>query len=77
MNNPSPIKKISVIIPCFNEEKYIAALIENLLEQDYPKEYTEIIFADGLSTDKTKEIIRSYQDSPLLWRGVGGEARFL
>lgn len=60
-------KKISVIIPCFNEEKYIAALIENLLQQDYPKDKTEIIFADGLSSDRTKEIIQRYQtDYPFI-----------
>lgn len=53
--------RISVVIPCFNEEKYIAALIENLLQQDYPKDKTEIIFADGLSSDRTKEIIQQYQ----------------
>lgn len=66
--------RISVVIPCFNEEKYIAALIENLLQQDYPKDKTEIIFADGLSSDRTKEIIQSYQNFSLHRRGVGGEA---
>ncbi len=54
-------KKISIIIPCYNEEKYIALLIENLLRQDYPKELTEIIFIDGRSTDATNTIIKSYQ----------------
>lgn len=53
--------KISVIIPCFNEEKYISKLLDNLLQQDYPKDKTEIIFADGLSTDRTREIIIEYQ----------------
>jgi len=53
-------KKISVIIPCFNEEKFIVQLIENLLGQDYPKDLLEIIFADGKSTDKTRDLIDGY-----------------
>lgn len=36
--------------------------MENLLQQDYPKESLEIIFADGLSTDKTKDILLSYRE---------------
>jgi len=59
MNGLNP--SISVIIPCYNEEKYISKLLDNLLQQDYPKDKTEIIFADGLSTDRTKDIILSYQ----------------
>ncbi len=51
---------ISVVIPCFNEEKFIDSLMKNLIDQDYPKEKVEIIFADGDSTDKTKSIIEKY-----------------
>lgn len=48
---------ISVVIPCFNEEKFISSLLSNLMEQDYPKDKVEIILADGNSTDNTKSII--------------------
>jgi len=51
---------ISVVIPCYNEEKYIPSLMENLLSQDYPKDKSEIIFADGMSTDRTKLLLNEY-----------------
>lgn len=51
---------LSIICPVRNEEKYIGACIESILLQDYPKEEMEVIFADGMSTDRTREIIASY-----------------
>lgn len=55
-------KIISIIIPVLNEEKYIDGCIDSIIDFDYPKENLEIIFVDGNSTDKTVEIITSYQD---------------
>lgn len=52
--------KISVIVPCYNEEKFIEPLIKNLVSQDYPTHLTEIIFADGNSSDKTRAIIEDH-----------------
>ena len=40
--------KLSIIIPCFNEEKFIEKLIKNLLIEVNPK---EIIVVDDFSTD--------------------------
>lgn len=51
---------VSVVIPVFNEEKYIKNLLESLIFQDYCKENLEIILADGMSSDKTREIIKLY-----------------
>lgn len=51
---------LSVVCPIYNEEKYIAKCIESLLKQDYPKDDLEILFVDGMSNDKTREIIASY-----------------
>ena len=53
---------ISVVIPVYNEEKYLDACIQTLLRQDYPQEQMTWIFVDGMSTDKTREILRSYQN---------------
>ena len=44
-----------------NEEEKIALTINDILAQDYPKHLTEIIFCDDHSTDRTAEIIRSYE----------------
>ena len=51
---------LSVIVPIYNEEKYIVKCIESILEQDYPKEDLEIILADGMSNDRTREIVATY-----------------
>lgn len=53
---------VSVIVPILNEEKYIARCIDSILLQDYPKDDLEIIFSDGMSTDKTREIIIKYAE---------------
>lgn len=53
---------ISVIIPIYNEEKYIINCVESLLLQSYPKEKMEWIFIDGNSIDKTKLILNEYKE---------------
>lgn len=54
---------LSVICPIYNEEKYIRGCIESILAQDYPKDGLEVIFADGMSTDKTREIVEEYSSA--------------
>lgn len=51
---------LSVIVPIYNEEKYIAKCIDSILEQDYPKDDLEIILVDGMSTDNTRKIVEEY-----------------
>ena len=51
---------LSVIVPIYNEEKYISKCIDSILEQDYPKNDLEVILVDGMSTDKTREIVAEY-----------------
>lgn len=53
-------KYISVIIPIRNEENYIKDCLESILNFDYPKEFLEILFIDGMSEDNTIDIIKSY-----------------
>lgn len=53
---------ISVVMPIYNEEKYISQCIESLLKQDYPKDKMEWIFVDGCSTDNTVSILNDYQN---------------
>lgn len=50
--------KISVIVACLNEEKYIADCVESLIIQDYLGE-CDIIITDGGSEDSTVEIIQN------------------
>ncbi|MFP4111740.1 MAG: glycosyltransferase family 2 protein [Candidatus Woesearchaeota archaeon] len=45
---------ISVVIPAYNEEKYISRCLDSLIEQNHPS--TEVIVVNNLSSDKTFEI---------------------
>jgi succinoglycan biosynthesis protein ExoA len=51
---------VSVIIPMRNEARYIQACLETLLGQDYPTERKEIIVADGMSKDGSREIVERF-----------------
>ena len=51
---------ISIVCPIYNEEKYIASCIDSILQQDYPIDDWEILFVDGMSKDKTREIVNEY-----------------
>lgn len=51
--------KITVIIPTYNEEKFIRKKLENIFAQDYPKQKMEVIVADA-STDSTAEIAKEF-----------------
>lgn len=53
---------VSVVMPVFNEEKYIVKCVESLLQQDYPTDSMEWIFVDGMSEDRTVEILRGYAE---------------
>lgn len=54
MNEP----KVSILLTCYNFEKYIASAISSLLRQEFAYPY-EIIVTDDGSTDKSKEILLS------------------
>jgi glycosyltransferase involved in cell wall biosynthesis len=50
--------KISVIIPAWNAERYIAKAIESCLRQTFPPH--EIVVVDDASTDSTAEVAESF-----------------
>ena len=52
---------MTVIISAFNEEDVIAKKIDNTLALDYPGDKVEIIVVSDNSTDRTDEIVRSYE----------------
>jgi glycosyltransferase involved in cell wall biosynthesis len=53
---------VSVIMPCYNEEKFIGNALENLAHQ-YSSEDYEIVVVDGMSHDRTRQIVREFQRS--------------
>ena len=70
---------ISVLIPCFNEEKVIAASVQRILESAWAR--IEVIVLDDGSSDSTSEVVRqAFADDPrvrLMTFENGGKARAL
>ncbi len=58
----APWPFVSVIVPCRNEERHIAQCLDSILANDYPPERMEILVVDGMSEDKTREIVQEYAE---------------
>jgi len=54
--------RVSIIIPCYNEEATIEGLLEALRAQTYPLEQLEVVIADGMSEDGTRERIARFAE---------------
>lgn len=52
--------KISVIIPVYNDEKYLPKTLDSLLRQTIGFNNLQVIFVDDFSTDSSPEIIKQY-----------------
>ncbi|MBI4787220.1 MAG: glycosyltransferase family 2 protein [Chloroflexi bacterium] len=57
MNTEYGSPAVSVIIPCRNEARYIAATLDAVLRQSFPLSEMEILVVDGMSTDGTRRIV--------------------
>ena len=53
--------KISIIVPCYNVEKYVGKCIESLLAQTIGRDKLELIFINDASTDGTLRILKAYE----------------
>ena len=58
------IKKISIIVPCFNEENSIPTILNSLISLN--KSNNEIIVVDDGSTDNTPKILKKYRKFALV-----------
>lgn len=59
------MKMVSVIMPAYNAEKYIAAAIDSILAQSYGD--FELIVINDCSKDRTEEIVLSYDDPRIVY----------
>jgi len=53
---------VSVIVPCYNEERFIGKALANLAEQYWLENY-EIIVVDGMSDDRTRAVVEDFQQT--------------
>ncbi len=51
---------LSIIVPVYNEEKFIFETLHTLANQNYPKDRFEIIVVDGGSTDDTRIVVEKF-----------------
>ena len=51
---------VSIVIPCRNERNHIGRCLDSILANDYPRHRIEIIVADGMSDDGTRELLAEY-----------------
>jgi len=54
-------RQVSIIIPCYNEQRTIKPLLDGLLGQSFPAENMEVVIADGKSNDGTQAAIAEWQ----------------
>ena len=53
---------LSIIIPIYNDEKFLNECLDSCLDQDYPNDDYEIICVDDGSTDRSPVILKEYAD---------------
>lgn len=57
----APLPAVSVVVPCRNEESFIAGCLDSLLASEYPWDRMEVLVVDGMSDDGTRAIVGEYQ----------------
>lgn len=57
------LPSVSVIIPCRNEEKTIHSVLDAIYSQTHSHELLQVVIADGLSEDHTREEIASFKNN--------------
>lgn len=77
MDNRNNFKKISIVIPVYNEEKTVGEIIERVKKSNVGNMEKEIIVINNNSTDKTIEILKKIKDIVLLEEKVQGKGAAL
>jgi cellulose synthase/poly-beta-1,6-N-acetylglucosamine synthase-like glycosyltransferase len=56
------LPSITVMLPVRNEERFIAQTLQQICDQDFPRELLDVVVADGMSTDRTAGIVREFAE---------------
>jgi glycosyltransferase involved in cell wall biosynthesis len=52
------LPKVSIIVPCRNEKKWIGSCLDSICANDFPALDMEVLIVDGMSNDGTREVIQ-------------------
>ncbi len=65
---------VTIVVPCWNEEKTVSGTIHSVLKLDYPKNKLKVMVVDDGSTDNTWSVVQSFKNNPqvLLHRKENG-----
>jgi glycosyltransferase involved in cell wall biosynthesis len=55
--------KVSIVVPCYNEQSTILLMLKALRSQTFPRAEMEVVIADGMSTDGTRAAITTFQEN--------------
>jgi cellulose synthase/poly-beta-1,6-N-acetylglucosamine synthase-like glycosyltransferase len=62
--NVAHFPSVSIIVPCYNEEKTVMATVQSILNIDYPKDRLSVILVNDGSTDNTLSVIKELENHP-------------
>jgi cellulose synthase/poly-beta-1,6-N-acetylglucosamine synthase-like glycosyltransferase len=68
--------RVSITVPCHNEERSVIKTVNSLLDLNYPKDKLKIFVVDDGSTDSTWEVLQRYKNNPritILHKENGGK----
>jgi glycosyltransferase involved in cell wall biosynthesis len=71
------LPRVTVLVPCRNEERYIGACLESILATSYPLDRLEILVIDGRSSDRTRAIVQQYVNRDAFIRLVDNPRRIV
>ena len=58
----SGLPYVSIVMPLRNEEHFIAGCLDSIIANAYPHDKYEILVVDGMSTDRSREIVKQYAE---------------
>ena len=62
------VPTVSVLVPVYNQERFIGRCLRSLLSQNYPREEFDIVVIDDGSTDRTPYALELFKDEIILVR---------
>jgi glycosyltransferase involved in cell wall biosynthesis len=54
--------RVSIVVPCRNERRYIADCLDSIRLNDYAADSVEVLVVDGASDDGTRDVLREYAE---------------